>query len=61
MIALASTALAILHLPSMLQQYNNASDMLDILAGEPCARAGDMLHQAHDVLNSYSGLQPNQH
>ena len=29
-IALASTALAILRLPSMLQQYSNACDMLDI-------------------------------
>jgi hypothetical protein len=60
-IALASTALAILRLPSMLQQYSNACDMLDILAGEPCGRAGYILGQAHYVLNAYSGFQPNGH
>lgn len=60
-IALASTALAILRLPSMLQQYSNAFDMLDILAGEPCGRAGYVLGQAHYVLDVYSGFQPNGH
>jgi hypothetical protein len=60
-IALASTALAILRLPSMLQQYSNAWDMLDILAGEPCGRAGYILGQAHYVLNAYSGFKPNGH
>jgi hypothetical protein len=58
-IALASTALAILRLPYTLQQYSNAFDMLDILAGEPCGRAGYILGQAHYVLNAYSGFQPN--
>ena len=60
-IALASTALAILRLPSMLQQYSNAFDMLDILAGEPRGRAGYILGQAHYVLNAYSGFGPNGH
>jgi hypothetical protein len=60
-IALASTALAILRLPSTLQQYSNACDMLDILAGEPCGRAGYILGQAHYVLNAYSGFRPNRH
>lgn len=46
-IALASTALAILRLPFMLQQYSNACNMLDILAGKPCGRAGYILGQAH--------------
>jgi hypothetical protein len=58
-IALASTALAIPRLPSNLQQYSNACDMLDILAGEPCGRRGYILGQAHYVLNVYSGLRPN--
>lgn len=60
-IALASTALSILRLPSMLQQYSNACNMLDILAGEPCQRAGYILRQAHYVLNAYSGFKPNRH
>jgi hypothetical protein len=60
-IALASNALAILRLPSMLQQHSNAWDMLDILAGEPCGRAGYILGQAHYVLNVYSGFKPNGH
>jgi hypothetical protein len=60
-IALASAALAILPLPYMLQQYSNASDMLDILAGEPCDRAGEIIHQAHEILNGYSAMQPNRH
>jgi hypothetical protein len=60
-IALASTALAILRLPSRLQQYSNAYDMLDILAGEPCGGAGYILGQSHYVLNAYSGFQPNGH
>jgi hypothetical protein len=60
-IALASTALAILHLPGPMQQYSNARDMLDILANEPCSRAGYILDQAHRVLNTSSGLQPYGH
>ena len=57
----ASTALAILRLPSMLQQYSNARDMLEILAGEPCGRAGYIVGQAHHVLNAYSGFVPYGH
>jgi hypothetical protein len=60
-IALASTALAILHLPGPMQQYSNACDMLDILAGEPCWRGGYILDQAHGVLNASSGFQANAH
>jgi hypothetical protein len=60
-IALASTALAILQLPQPLQQFINACDMLDILAGEPCGRAGYILGQAHGVLNAYSGFLPDGH
>jgi hypothetical protein len=47
--------------PSMLQQYSDACDMLDILADVPCGRAGYILGQAHNVLNAYSGFQPNGH
>lgn len=57
-IALASTALAILRLPLVLQQYSNARDMLDMLAGVPCGRPGYILGQAHHVLNTYSGFMP---
>jgi hypothetical protein len=60
-IALASTALAILRLPGPLQQFSNACDMLDILAGEPCGRAGYILGQAHAVLDVYSGFRPGGH
>ena len=59
--ALASTALSILRLPSMLQKYNNACDMLDILAGDQCRRAGFILHEPHDALNAISGYRPNGH
>jgi hypothetical protein len=60
-IALASIALAILELPSPMQQYSNARDMLDILAGEPCWRAGYILGQAHHVVNAFSGFSPDGH
>ena len=60
-IALASTALAILQLPNPMQQYSNARDMLDILAGELGWRGGYILGQAHHVLDAYSGLIPNGH
>jgi hypothetical protein len=60
-IALASTALAVLHLPIPMQQYSNARDMLNILAGKPCWRGGYILAQAHHVLNTYSGFRPNGH
>jgi hypothetical protein len=56
-IALASTALAILRLPSMLQRYIAAFGMLKMLAGERCERAGYILGQAHNVLNAYSAVQ----
>jgi hypothetical protein len=61
-IALAYTALSILRLPPMLQQYWNARDMLDILAGEPCggAWARFILSQAHRVLKVYAGWRPRQ-
>jgi len=60
-IALASTALAILRLPSVLQQFSNACDMLHLLAGEPCYRLSYILGQAHRALNGYSGFQPGGH
>jgi hypothetical protein len=60
-IALASTALAILRLPRPLQQFSNACDMLDMLAGEPCGRAGYILAQAHTALDAYSGFRPGRH
>jgi len=60
-IALASTALAILQLPSPMQQYSNARDMLDMLAGELCTRGGYILSQAHHLLNAYSGFVPDGH
>jgi hypothetical protein len=60
-IALASAALAILHLPRPMQQYSNACDMLDILAGESCWRGGYILNQAHRVLNASSGFGPDAH
>jgi hypothetical protein len=60
-VALASTALSILRLPYMLQQFSNACDMLEILAGKPCWRAGYILGQSHYVLNAYSGFRPHGH
>ena len=59
-IALASTALAILRLPSMLRGHHKAFDMLKMLAGEPCWPAGYFLGEAHKALNAYS-VQPNRH
>ena len=60
-IALASTALGILRLPRPLQQFHNACDMLDILAGEPCGCTRYILGQAHAVLDGYSGWRPGGH
>lgn len=65
-IALAFTALSILRLPAMLQQYRNACDMLDVLAREPCGGAGmahrvSLVRQAHRVLSVYSGWRPYGH
>jgi hypothetical protein len=61
-IALAFTALSILRLPAMLQQYRSAQDMLDILAGEPCggAWARYTLSQAHRALKVFAGWRPHQ-
>jgi len=55
-IALAFAALAILRLPEPVQQYINARDMLDIMAGEECWRQGYILGQAHHVLNTCTGF-----
>jgi hypothetical protein len=55
-IALAFAALAILRLPEPVQQYVNARDMLDIMAGEECWRQGYILGQAHHVLNTCTGF-----
>lgn len=56
--ALAFTVKSIHGLPDFLQQYSDASDMIDLLEGKDCGRGGYILKKALTHFQSISGFQP---